>query len=264
MKLKFKEFCREKRNEVLNEDISQRKNLVSRPFRSRDQRNELDSAYYSLRSEGNKADRVNSMSEDEQIEAVKRDSSMIRLIKNPSEAVQLAAVENDHFAISFIRNPADSVKKLVQAPSTEENEQITESVEEENEFPPEGQGASYQGLKKLNRKNSRFEDLERENLDREPINEGRKDETEDVNDEELTTISAKDMQAAEEIRDELFETFDLISERLHHIRKKMSSFSEPGLTYSFISAIHKGLHQSGFDVGEARNTLEDYYNREIK
>ena len=48
------------------------------------------------------------MTEQEQIEWVKRFPLKLNRIENPSEAVQLAAVQSDGWAISYIENPSEA------------------------------------------------------------------------------------------------------------------------------------------------------------
>lgn len=55
----------------------------------------------------------NSMSEEEQIEAVREDPSRIKFINNPSEEVQLAAVKNNAWVIQNITHPSETVQLAV-------------------------------------------------------------------------------------------------------------------------------------------------------
>ena len=48
--------------------------------------------------------------EQEQLEAVKRDSDAIQFIQNPSEEVQLAAIKQNGYAIEYIKNPSEEVQ----------------------------------------------------------------------------------------------------------------------------------------------------------
>lgn len=56
---------------------------------------------------------INSISEQEQIDAIYNDPSDVRYIKNPSEAVQLHVVEIDPTYIQFIKKPSINVQQTV-------------------------------------------------------------------------------------------------------------------------------------------------------
>ncbi len=53
---------------------------------------------------------LNTVSEEEQLAAVKKDGYAIDLISDPSEEVQLAAVQQNGYTIRFISDPLEEVK----------------------------------------------------------------------------------------------------------------------------------------------------------
>ena len=53
---------------------------------------------------------LNNMSEQEQLEAVRREGTDIQYINNPSEKVQLEAVRENGYSIKYIDNPSERVQ----------------------------------------------------------------------------------------------------------------------------------------------------------
>ena len=49
--------------------------------------------------------KINSMSREEQLEAVKQDGYLIQYIDNPTEEMKLIAIKQNGYSIKFIENP---------------------------------------------------------------------------------------------------------------------------------------------------------------
>ena len=66
--------------------------------------------------------------EEEQLEAVKKDPCEIRFIHNPSEEVQLEAVKNNPYSIEYIKNPSASVIRYVIENCYDKDPEIIQSM----------------------------------------------------------------------------------------------------------------------------------------